>query len=743
MVFRSLNALVVLCFAAVVAVAQAPAPAPTTPPPPAPMNVPRTNAPITVDGDLSDAAWQQAAVIDKFYETSPSNNIPAKIRTVAYITYDNRYFYIGVRCDDPDPKKIRAPFVDRDGVIGTDDNIAVFLDTRNDKRSAMELRVNPRGVQADGIFNDANQSEDFSPDFFYDTAARIDDKGWSAEFRIPFSSLRYNSGDPQTWNILVWRNYPRDFRYAFHSAPLPRGSNCLVCNTHPLTGLTGLPEAGHLVAAPYITAESNAAPRAGLGSSLEQGDTDGDAGLDVKWNPTANNAVDLTINPDFSQIEADAPQITTNRRFAVFFAEKRPFFLEGFDLFDTPLQVAYTRTITSPRAGARVTGKIGSTGYTVLTTEDRGGGLTIIPGPLGSGFALQDFKSYATIARVRHDVGSSFVGAVLTDREISGGGHNRVLGPDAQWRPTGSDAITAQLLYSDTENPDRLDLSSAWNGERLQSHAFTASWGHLKPTHDWFFNVRDIGDDFRADLGFIPQVGYREGYGELGKRYFPEKGKIRFVRPFVSADLQTNQDGDTIFRQGTIGVSGFGVKNLNFFVALYPQEQVRVGNELVEQTYVNWQVQFDPNRRLPRIAFQGRTGESIDFSSGRVGDGTSLSVAATVRPHDRLDLQLSANREWLDADGGRVFTETIERLRAQYSFSAKSLLRVITQYDDVETGGGDHGGSFLGSVLYSYKLNWQTVLFVGYGDDRVLLPDNTLVRAGRSLFFKVSYAYQR
>jgi len=735
MIRRTTFALLLLSLAAVASA--------DAPPPPGPINIPKTTLPITLDGDLSDEAWKGAAVIDRFLETSPADNIPAKIRTVAYVTYDSKYFYIGVRCDDPQPQRIRAPFVDRDGVIGTDDNVAVFLDTRNDKRSAMELRINPRGIQADGIFNDANGNEDFSPDFFYDTAAKIDDKGWSGEFRIPFSSLRYDHGDPQTWNILVWRNYPREFRYAFHSGPMPRNSNCFICNTHPITGLTGLPEAGHLVVAPYVTAENTATPKAGLGSSLESGDTDGDAGVDVKWNPSANNTIDLTVNPDFSQVEADVAQIQTNRRFAVFFPEKRPFFLEGFDLFDTPFNVAYTRTITSPRAGARLTGKLGSTAYTILATEDRGGGLTIIPGALGSGFAPQDFKSYDTIARVRKDIGASFVGAVFTDREIDGGGHNRVLGPDFQWRPNQSDAVTAQLLYSDTENPNRRDLSPAWNGESSQGYAFTARWGHLKQTHDWFFLARDVSDEFRADLGFIPQVGYREGYGEYGKRFFPEKGKVRFWRPSVTADVQTNRDGDIIFQQGSIGVNGFGAKNTQFFLTLYPAEKIRVGNELLSQTHFDWFVQFDPMRRIPRVTFQGRVGESIDFGSGQVGDGTSLSLSTTLRPHDRLDLQLLASREWLDVDSGRVFTETIERIRAQYSFSAKSLLRVIGQYVDVESGDGSHGGNFLGSVLYSYKLNWQTVLFVGYGDDRVILPNNDLVRTGRSLFFKVSYAYQR
>ncbi|HEU4887446.1 MAG TPA: DUF5916 domain-containing protein, partial [Thermoanaerobaculia bacterium] len=409
------------------------------PAPPPPIPITRTTAPIVLDGALDDAAWQAAAKIDRFYETSPGDNAVPVVNTIAYVTYDSRYFYIGVRAEDPEPKKIRAPFVERDGVIGTDDNIAVFLDTRNDKRSAIELRVNPRGIQGDAIFNDANFNEDFSPDFYYDTAATIDERGWSAEFRVPFSSLRYSASDPQTWNILVWRNYPREFRYAIHSSPIPRGSNCHICWTHPIVGLTGLPAASHFVAAPYVAAQHVSDPN-------EDSDFDTDAGLDLKWTPTANHAFDLTINPDFSQIEADVPQITVNRRFAVFYAEKRPFFLEGFDLFDTPMQAAYTRTINSPRAGVRATGKFGATAYTLLVTEDEGGGSTIIPGPQGSTFAPQDAQSYATIGRVRRDYGASFVGAVLTSREIDGGGHNRVLGPDFQWRPSDSDELTAQLL---------------------------------------------------------------------------------------------------------------------------------------------------------------------------------------------------------------------------------------------------------------------------------------------------------
>ncbi|HVG22849.1 MAG TPA: DUF5916 domain-containing protein, partial [Thermoanaerobaculia bacterium] len=728
---RAFVALLLLCLAVSLA-AQTPAPAPAALPPPAPLTVRRSDVAVTLDGALDDPAWQSAAVIDQFYETSPGNNVPAKVKTTAYITYDAKYFYIGVKADDPEPAKIRAPYVDRDGVIGTDDNIAIFLDTRNDKRSAMEFRVNPRGIQADGIFNDANSNEDFSPDFYYDTAAQVTSTGWSAEFRIPFSSLRYGSADPQTWNILVWRNYPRDFRYAFHSAPIARGSNCLVCFTHPLVGLTNLPDAAHLVAAPYVTAQQSSAPEAGLGTDLENGDSEFDGGVDVKWNPSANHAVDLTLNPDFSQIEADVPQILVNQRFAVFYPEKRPFFLEGFDLFDTPLQVAYTRTITDPQAGVRATGKIGNTAYTFLTTKDEGGGGTIIPGPTRSGFAFLDASSYSTIARVRHDLGRGFVGGVLTDREIDGGGHNRVIGPDFQWRLT-EDTFQAQFLYSDTENPLRPQEHPAWNGEEATSHAFSASYGHRDDKYDYGVQYYDVGDEFRADLGFIPQAGYRQGLGYVGRSFYPENSKVRFVRPSVLVDYQEDRAGNVIFETLSLGVGGFGAKNTNFGVLARLGEKVRVGDELLEQNYLQVNYQFDPHRRIPRISFGLRVGEQIDFDNGREGDGLSLSVGASARPHDRLDLQFNVARDSLDVEGGRLFTAMVERVRAQYSFSNKSLVRLIGQYVTTDYNPGlylfdvpEKDGSFLGSVLYSYKLNWQTVLFVGYGDERLLLGDERL-----------------
>src|SRR5262249_43757026 len=187
-----------------------------------------------------------------------------------------------------------------------------------------------------------------------------------------------------------------------------------------------------------------------------------------------------------------------------FYPEKRPFFLEGSELLASPIQAVYTRTITSPRWGARGTGKLGALAYTGLVVEDRGGGSGILPGPNGSDLANQDFRSWVAIGRVRRDLGRSVVSLLGTDREIQGGGYNRVFGPDFQWRPSGRDTVTGQALFSRSVTPDRPDLAAEWNGQTLAGHAIDAWYSHTTRRYDAFAEGKDFSDEFRADDGYVP-----------------------------------------------------------------------------------------------------------------------------------------------------------------------------------------------------------------------------------------------
>jgi uncharacterized protein DUF5916 len=724
-----------------------------TPEQAAPINASRAAGPIVIDGNLTDAGWQGATKVTTWYETNPGDNVEPQVKNVGYLAYDEKFLYAGFEFAD-DPRKIRAAYGDRDNVSSTTDYGGIILDTQGEARRAILFLANPRGIQYDANTDDAT-GEDSSPDYYWDSASRITPEGWVLEMRVPFSSLRYEKKDPQKWNIMLYRNRPRDFRYQYFSTKLPRGGNCFICRSNPLEGLTGLPSGGHLVIAPYATASQDAFPKDGDGSSLENESVEADGGLDVKWTPGVNTAIDATLNPDFSQIESDIAQIGANERFALFFPEKRPFFLEGIELFSTPIQAVYTRTITSPRWGLRATGKLGHTAYTALVVDDRGGGSVILPGPNSSGLADQEYRSIDAIARLRHELGASFVSFLATTREIrdsDGGGYNRLFGPDFRWSLSDKDTITGQILFSKSQTPNRPELADEWDGRKLSGHAGKIWFEHITKTFDFFTQYNDFGDEFRADNGFVPQVGYRLNYVESGWTFRPT-GAVRRLRTYLIGEYQAQQDGALIFRQISpgIGMDAF----LNSFVRLRMGfDKVRAGARTFDRTQLIYEITVSPSRVFNRAGINGNIGEQVDFDNSRRGDGATIVAFAVVQPTDHLELRFDGSRRWLNVDledgsNRRLFTASVARLRTQYTFTARAFLRVIGQYVETKRDPSIYTfevdrkeGDFSASALLAYKLNWQSVIFLGYGDTRALNDFDRLEKTGRQIFLKLSYAFQ-
>lgn len=718
-----------------------------------PIRIGRAAGRIDVDGVLGDEGWRNVPPVEKWYETNPGDNVEPKVRSVGYLAYDDRFFYAAFEFDDPAPASIRAPLSDRDNISGNStDYGGVILDTRNDGHSAVLLLATPRGIQYDASTEDAS-GEDSSPDYFWDSAARITERGWILEIRVPFSSLRYRSADQQTWGIMLYRNYPREFRYQIFTTRLPRGGNCFICRANTLVGLERLPSGGHVVAAPYVSASSDARPQAALGSRLVASDARFRGGLDVKWTPDADNALDFTVRPDFSQIESDTAQISTNERFALFFPEKRTFFLEGVELLATPIQAAYTRTITDPRWGSRLTGKRGGVSYTALLVDDAGGGSLVIPGSDSSAVVAQPSGSYALIARAKRDIGQSFVSLLVTGREAhDGASHNRVAGPDFQWRPSRSDSVTGQLLFSSTQTPNRPDLAAEWTGTSFASHAAHADWNHSSTHLDFNVGYRDFGDGFRADSGFVPQVGYRQMSQDVGWTVRPT-GFARRVRTFFHSERQVDRDGDLIARSMAPGV-GMDVRFTGFMQFRYVDDRIRAGGATFHRRQFGYTAQFSPSRRVTQIAVDGRVGDEVDFANTRAGKGASVNLRAQINPTDHLELAVLQNERWLtgvaaDPDS-RVFTARVSRVRATYTFTARAFARVIGQYVSTTRNPSlylftvpPRSGAFSGSALIAYKINWQSVLFVGYGDERELSDQHQLEKASRQFFVKISYALQR
>ena len=393
------------------------------------------------------------------------------------------------------------------------------------------------------------------------------------------------------------------------------------------------------------------------------------------------------------------------------------------------------------------------TSFTALLSEDGGGGSAILPGPLSSDVADQDFRSLVGVGRARREIGRSFVSVLVSAREVRGGGHNRVLGPDFQWRPSERDTVTGQFLYSRSTTPNRPDLATEWDGRDLSGHAAHAWWQHTTPKIDWFAEYRDFGNDFRADNGFVPQVGFRDPFAEVGYTFRP-KGFLRRLRVFSYGDYATDREGNLLQRSVVVGTGMDGKWN-SFFQFRYADEKIDSGGGPLPVRRLRFILQASPSRLVSQLALEGFVGEEIDFANHRVGTGANVLARATVRPTNHLELRLNASRRWLDVapagPAGRLFTAQVERLRATYTFTPRLFLRGIAQYvetvrdprlfrDEVDRRSADASTS----ALFAYKLNWQTVVFVGYGDASAFSEDTEHFEpSDRQIFLKVSYAFQR
>ncbi|MDO8834471.1 MAG: DUF5916 domain-containing protein, partial [Vicinamibacterales bacterium] len=326
-------------------------------------SIPRIDEPAVVDGRLDEPAWARATRLSGFSEYRPVDGQRASERTDILIWYAPNALYIGVRAYDSQPGSVRATVADRDN-LDRDDSIRIFLDTFNDRRRAFIFGVNPLGVQEDGVqtegaFNAGRMfgmggAVDLSPDYQFDSKGQITPDGYVVEIRIPFKSLRYPSGGPLRWGINFLRKTQRTGREDTWTDAKRIASFLGQAGT--MEGLHDLHRGVVTEIQPFVTGSSNGARR-GQGR-FSRDATDVGPGVNVRLGFT-NVSLDATANPDFSQVESDAGQVAVNERFALFFAEKRPFFLEGIELFATPNQLVYTRRIVDPIGGAKFTGKIG------------------------------------------------------------------------------------------------------------------------------------------------------------------------------------------------------------------------------------------------------------------------------------------------------------------------------------------------------------------------------------------------
>ena len=668
--------------------------------------------------------------------------------TVAYLIENGENLYIAFDARDPDPSSIRAYLRDRDSAFH-DDFVGIVLDTYNDQRRAFEFFVNPLGVQMDMTNDDVNGIEDESWDAIWDSAGRITDDGYIVEMEIPLNQLRFPHIDgKQTWGIDLLRFYPRDQRYRFSNNSIDRNRNCYLCQFGTIEGLENVKAGRDLEIVPTLTGfKTDSTDDPGV-VPLQSGDTEIEAGVSIRWGITPDMTANLAINPDFSQVEADVAQLDVNNQFALFYPEKRPFFLEGADYFSTPIDAVFTRTVADPSVGAKLTGKRGNHTYGVFAAQDKITNL-LLPGAFGSDSMSLDQDNTAFVGRYSRSFGdASSAGVLLTARD-GDEYHNYVGGFDLRWKISDQHSVRAQVLRSDTQYPDEVATDFEQPQESFRGDAIHASYEYN--SRNWFAyaNYDNLSSGFRADSGFVPQVDINQKEIGVGHIWHGTDDnwwtRIRFNGDW---DIAHDDSGRMLEREieGYLGVGG----PMQSWIQIGGLSRDTLWDDvLYKEQKLSLYTRFQPKGGLLLGVFV-RYGDQVDFANSRLGDQLRLQPFVQWNINRHLFLKAEATLLQLDTkQGEKIFDADVYDVRLTWQFSRRSFVRVTTQIQnidrnlDVYVDEVDSESRRVGrQLLYSYKLNPQTVFFLGYSDNYMDDDDlRGLEETNRTLFMKIGYAW--
>jgi len=709
-----------------------------------PRQIPRASSVIVVDGVLDEAAWNQAWCDDMRFEVRPGENVPPPVRTEVLVTYDDQAVYFAFRAHDPDPDAIRARLSPRDN-IGPDDWVSVVLDTFNDGRRSFTLVVNPLGVQEDLIESNRGGT---AWDGIWESAGRITDWGYVVEMRVPFSTLRFQRTDGrQVWGFDAVRSVPRSVRHHIGYFPRDRNLNCYFCQTVKIEGFEGVAPGRNLEVAPTVTAARTDVREPFPGGGMTPGSTEGDLGVTVRWGMTPNLTLSGTLNPDFSQVEADALRLDLNEPFALSLEEKRPFFQEGSDFFSTHFAIVYTRSIREPAWGAKLTGKEnGRTLGAFLVRDDVTN--VVLPGSRSSRGATIPGNSTGGALRLAWDLGQAITLGVLATAREGSEYHNGVAGVDGDLRLSANDRIRFQLLGSDTRYPGPVAAEFGQPAGELRDWAGEIRYNRDTRTVDLWAALRVVGEDFRADLGFLPQVDIRRGEVGADRTWIPGDGALWYTSLNLMGlfRVEETMTGALLAREAQVQFTYEGPMQSHAVARLLHRRETFAGREYHRrEVLLHHCMKPGPSTHL----FANLTvGDQIDFASARLGRRVRVNPGVSHRFGRHLSLDLSGTWERL-ADGSlELFTAAIAESAVAYHFSTQAFLRAIVQYvdydsnPDVDRGLADpRSRRLLSQVLFSYMLNPQTVVYVGYSDASLGDSVTAITRAQRTFFAKVGYAW--
>ena len=692
-------------------VAAAKAPAARTP-----LEIPRLAEAPRIDGALDNPVWETEALrIDDFVQLAPKENGEPSERTVAYLGHDEKNLYIAFRAYDSQPAKVRASVTNRDGCL-EDDWVFVMLDTFDEKRRAFSFLINPLGVQMDmmRVEEGGNDNMDSSWDAVFLSDGRVDAEGYTVEMAIPFKSLRFPNQDIKTWNIVMGRNLPRTGEIIL-AGRFSRDVPGLLSQGRAFAIRGAVERSRNVEVMPFATSLKREGERVEV-----------EPGANFKLGLSSNTTLDLTANPDFSQIEADEPQIDYNLRYALRYDEKRPFFLEGMEIFSSPeIETVYTRQISDPIFGAKLSGKAGRLTYGLLSAYDMHPAESLWD--ISEGETESDVRAYSTVLRTKADVGrGSYIGFTLTDKELGGGTWSRLGGLDGQLRFNDRVFFSFQALAS----------SSSLEGER--SELAPGLYGDLfYTTRHWTLGgfYKAIHPDFQASLGFVNRTDYRSAGVYASYRLFPDKPFLNQVQFRVQAGRREGYADsvtqDTWFR----GSVQFRLTEFNQVFVSYKNEMERFADlEFFKQSYaVESEIVAVPWMPFG-LFFQ--TGDAVNYDpeDAFLGYSNTYGLFVTFKPSRRLQLGADFSKQtfWREAGGERLWDYDVVRQRTTYQVSKTLSFRAIVDYNFF------YDQAF-GSLLASWVLRPGTVFFLGFDNNYLRDEFGHFIRDNYNVFVKFSY----
>lgn len=691
----------------------------------------RDDAPVVIDGRLDESLWQRAAVHGRFAQLQPTAGaaFAGDLRTEVRVVADERALIIGIRAWSAQPP--RSLLSRRDAVQRDQDMVGVWIDTNGRGESAMFVKASLAGVVTDGLYRASDDEEDLGPDFPVQVAAARLPDGYSMEIRWPLSALRYPYQAAAPWRMVVARAVPGASDLLLVSGEADAQALSFLHASEAVTGLTPVLSRHRDQQEGDVTVEWTGRSVRSEGATSNRGSV----GVEGWWRPRADWLVNATLNPDFAQVDIDAPQTSGNRAVALALPEKRRYFLESADVLGLPLSGFYSRTVADPRWGVRATWRGEKADATLLLAEDRAGTVVTRGRPWGTDEWTLDAPSRAQVLRSRWQVGAKggdqdgsrdgnregnrdghqggreannegdpqalTLGTLLSRRTLDGAGQGELLGVDGLWRQSADGRHwKAQWSLMASRHSLSVDADDRTIAGRGPLRRDASAWADLLYSDDDWLNAAEvsvIGPDFVNLLGFVDQAGLWRASGELNRRL----GEFRLPGDLLLNQLEwhwgfkearslrdASRDepgGEVILRERRTGIWLATTRRTNAWLHLgLDQQRARSGGRLHDVPAWHGGVETTPFAWMARLTAEGSVGRQLDTDLDRVGQGGWWSVQASTRwalPGDRsleIDPVLTGTR--IAGEGPfPALRETGVRLLTLLHLNARESLRVIVQ----------------------------------------------------------------